>query len=221
MVPELEQATLLEKNKIPKFSSSWAMMTYSRKYPRKGTTLYQSCLEVYYCPVEGCKYIARPAYPPCKVGEKRRKGRPPDKPLGSDKCSVHNKPLEHIPCQATCVLVRNKNATTTVSHKGYHSHPRPHEKKPSNASIAAMKERRKLRPDSTPRQMVMGDEIVDGTRTLHPALGNSDRVGYFMKLIMDKFKKFSLDDIPNWEKEGKATAFGRMILMRRKNLMVC
>ena len=67
----------------------------------------------------------------------------------------------------------------------------------------------------------MGDEIIDGTRTLHPALGNSDQVGYFMKLIIDKFKKFSLDDIPNWEKEGKATAFGRMILMRRKNLMVC
>ena len=90
------EPTLLEKKKTSKFSMSWAMMTYSRK--GKGNTLYQSCLGVYCCPVEGCKYIGRPAYPKCDSGEKRRKGRAPDKPLGSDKCSVHHKPGSRVSC---------------------------------------------------------------------------------------------------------------------------
>ena len=48
-----------------------------------------------------------------------------------------------------------------------------------------MKRIKDLRPDATPVQMVMGNSEHDGTKNLHPALINSDRVKYFMRNMDD------------------------------------
>ena len=72
--------------------------------------------------------------------------------------------------EATCMLQRNSNNTTTVIHS------RPHESRPSNAALEGLSKQRKLRPVATLRQMVMGNNKVKGTRKLHPPIGNTDRV---------------------------------------------
>ena len=181
------KAELDSPKRVPRFATSWPMYTYSPK----GKVYYQSCLGVYCCPVEGCQYIDRGSYPSGPL----KKHKQPTKPNIRLTCPVHNKPVEHESCSATCVLTKLDNGKTRVKHMGTHHHRKPHEKKPSQAALKALRNKRKLRPDSKPRQLVIGDDDVKSTRQVHPSLGNSDRVAHYISQIDGESKRFTLEDI--------------------------
>jgi hypothetical protein len=104
----------------PSFTTSWSMLTYSRKKSKGIGIAYQSCLGIFKCPVNGCKFVRNAAVP----REKRRKNQPPDKPVGKQgTCVIHGLKLVHQPCMALVHLTRSLDGTTTVKHKGHHSHP--------------------------------------------------------------------------------------------------
>lgn len=183
----------------PSFTTSWSMVTYSRK-KCKGTGithLYQSCLGIFKCPVNGCKFVRNAAVP-----KKRRKNQPPDKPVGKQlTCGIHCVNLVHQPCMALVHLTRSLNGTTTVSHKGHHSHPHPHEKVSQQAknwleTVVA------TAPELRPHQIKKGNPVTNRppAREVHSAFGNLDRLGYLRMQLRSKVgNKFSLNDLPRWE----------------------
>ena len=72
---------------------------------------------------------------------------------------------------------------------------------PSKAALKEMKRIKDLRPDATSVQMVMGNSEHDGTKNLHSAVINSDRVKYNMRNMDDYAKKLDLKDIMSWQDE--------------------
>jgi hypothetical protein len=160
----------------PSFTTSWSMLTYSRKKRHGIAHLYQSCLGIFKCPVNGCHFMRNSATP----RKRRVKFRCPDKPVGKLlTCQTHGIPLVHQQCSALVHLSRSPNGITTVEHSGHHSHPHPHEKVSEQAKDW-LEEIVATAPELRPNQIKLGNPETKRApaRDVHSSLGNLDRLAY-------------------------------------------
>ena len=167
----------------PSFTTSWSMLTYGWKRKGPNVHLYQSCLGIYRCPVNGCNFTRNAATPT----KKRVKFRCPDKPGGKQvTCRIHGNQLVHQQCSATAHLVRSPNGITTVKHEGHHSHPLPHENKVSEQAKDWLKDIVTRAPELKPHQIKKGNPATGRSpaREVHSALGNTDRLTYLRKEML-------------------------------------
>ena len=182
----------------PSFKTSWSMLTYGSTKRHGIDHLYQSCLGIFSCPIKGCNFSCNSAIP----RKNRRKFQPPLKPVGTElTCRIHGLKLVHQECNAIVHLTRSPDGTTTVTHSGHHSHPRPHE----NASPQAREWLQTIvaaAPELQPHQIKKGNPSTNRppARDVHSAFGNLDRLAYLrMQLLCKVGSKFSLHDLPKWE----------------------
>jgi hypothetical protein len=189
------------------FRLAWRMVEYGRDPPSRTdgeTTIeYCSCLGMYECPVDGCKFRSNPAYPK----KNRKKGRAPDKAIGQGFCRQHKgTKLVHVPCEAKVRYSRTAKSTW-VDHEGHHKHSLPHEK-PSKASKKWVSKLAELNEEALPNQVARGTNRRPSARDIHPGLANQDRLSYEMKKAKDELDpNFTLKDLPHWEEKLGGTKF--------------
>ena len=173
------------------FKPSWSLVPYSHY---KNTT-YLRCLGVFICPMEACKHISNAVL---SNGERKKDSIP--KPRGSQFCFTHKCPLTHISCDVYCTLIRTSSSTEIKQH-GSHRHPRPHELKASKKAVKRLQDIVGVNSEAKPIQVMMGTPTREPARSIHPSLGNLNRLSYMMSKLKSSSRSIDLEGILSMQQE--------------------
>ena len=173
------------------FKPSWSLVPYSHY---KNTT-YLRCLGVFICPMEACKHISNAVL---SNGERKKDSIP--KPRGSQFCFTHKCPLTHISCDVYCTLIRTSSSTEIKQH-GSHRHPRPHELKASKKAVKRLQDIVGVNSEAKPVQVMMGTPTREPARSIHPSLGNLNRLSYMMSKLKSSSRSIDLEGILSMQQE--------------------
>ena len=125
-------------------------------------------------------------------GERKKDSVP--KPRGSQFCFTHKCPLTHISCNVHCTLIRT-SSSTEIKQYGSHRHPRPHELKASKKAVERLQDIVKVNGEAKAVQVMMGTPTREPARSIHPSLGNLNRLSYMMSKLKSSSRSIDLEGI--------------------------
>jgi hypothetical protein len=177
-------------------SVGWAMVVYATKKSKsKGKSqILKSCLGNFECPVSDCQYHLRPHLP-----RERRKGAVSTLVTGTA-CPHHNKTLQHTLCPASLKVIQ-VGSVITFTHRGFHTHRRPHPIRPDAGSKEKFGDLVRTASEVRPKSLQIGTSTREPLRNIHPVYLNLDRTAYHRSKILKKSSTTSsLGHAANFEK---------------------